>query len=111
VENLEHYRQIVEQILLEYAAIPYAHGEIATEAIFDRQRDRYLLMDVGWDRGQRVYDPMIHVDIINGKFWVQEDNTDQPVALELVRAGVPKENIVLAFHEPKVRQYTEFAAA
>lgn len=32
------------------------------------------------------------------------------VNLEL-EAGVPKEDIVLAFHQPELRQYTEFAAA
>ena len=111
MDKLEHYRQIAESVLSEYAAIPYKYGEVLTEAVFDRQRDSYIVLDVGWEKGRRVYDTMIHVDIINGKFWVQEDNTDQPVALELVKAGVPKEDIVLAFHEPKVRQYTEFAAA
>jgi hypothetical protein len=29
----------------------------------------------------------------------------------LLEAGVPKEDIVLAFHEPEMRQYTEFAVA
>lgn len=28
MDTLESYRQIVEQILAEYAAIPYAYGEI-----------------------------------------------------------------------------------
>jgi hypothetical protein len=31
------------------------------------------------------------------------------VANELVDAGIPREQIVLAFHHPKKRKYTEFA--
>ncbi|WP_308796224.1 element excision factor XisI family protein [Tolypothrix sp. FACHB-123] len=31
------------------------------------------------------------------------------MANDLVSAGVPKEDIVLAFHEPKMWQYTDFA--
>ena len=31
------------------------------------------------------------------------------MADELVKLGVPKEDIVLAFHEPLVREYTGFA--
>jgi hypothetical protein len=31
------------------------------------------------------------------------------IANELVNLGVPKEDIVLAFHEPLVREYTGFA--
>jgi hypothetical protein len=45
------------------------------------------------------------------KFWIEEDWTEDGIAADLVRAGVPKEDIVLAFHEPGMRQYTDFAAA
>nr|WP_083883556.1 element excision factor XisI family protein [Spirulina subsalsa] len=31
--------------------------------------------------------------------------------LELLREGVPKSDIVLAFHAPETREYTEFAMA
>jgi hypothetical protein len=33
------------------------------------------------------------------------------IATELVEAGVPKEQIVLGFRPPEMRQYTEFAVA
>lgn len=32
------------------------------------------------------------------------------MATELLQAGVPREDIVLAFHPPRLRQFTEFAA-
>jgi hypothetical protein len=48
---------------------------------------------------------------INGKIWIQDDRTNRPVADALLEAGVPHEDIVLAFHPPEVRQYTDFAAA
>ena len=34
-----------------------------------------------------------------------------PVTEELIQAGVPKEDIVLGFHEPEIRPYTGFAVA
>jgi hypothetical protein len=37
--------------------------------------------------------------------------TEVGIANELIEAGVPKEDIVLAFHHPEERKYTEFAAA
>ena len=48
---------------------------------------------------------------IDRKFWIEEDWKEDWIATDLVRAGVPKEDIVLAFHEPGMRQYTDFAAA
>jgi len=55
MDTLDTFRKITEQVLTEYTKIPYAYGEIQTEAIFDRKSDRYLLVNVGWDNGKRVY--------------------------------------------------------
>ncbi|MDB9415548.1 element excision factor XisI family protein [Microcystis aeruginosa] len=61
------------------------------------------------DSSTRIYGCIIHVDIINNKIWVQHDGTEEAIADKLVARGVPKQDIVLAYHAPHVRQYTEFA--
>ena len=33
MDTLDTYQQIIEQILVEYAAIPYAYGDIKTEVV------------------------------------------------------------------------------
>jgi len=43
--------------------------------------------------------------------WIQRNGTDDGIAIELEQAGIPKENIVLGFHEPDVRQHTGYAVA
>jgi hypothetical protein len=111
MDTLNGYRNIVENTLLEYTRIPYAYGEIQTEAVFDRTHDRYALINVGWDQDSRVHGSLVHIDIINGKIWIQRDGTEHGVAPELVRAGIPKEHIVLAFRPPEVRKHTEYAVA
>jgi hypothetical protein len=111
MDTLNGYRNIVENTLLEYTRIPYAYGEIQTEAVFDRTHDRYALINVGWDQDSRVHGSLVHIDIINGKIWIQRDGTEQGVAPDWVRAGIPKESIVLAFRPPEVRKHTEYAVA
>lgn len=111
METLERYRDIIENILDEYTRIPYAYGDIHTEAVYDRSNDRYLLVNVGWDRGRRVHGSLVHIDIIDGKIWIQRDGTEQGIANELVSAGVPRDRIVLGFRPAEVRPYTEFAVA
>ncbi len=111
MDTVSEYRDIIEQVLDPYTKIPYAHGDLQCVAIFDRQHDRYALMTVGWDNDERVHHPLIHIDIINGKLWIQTDNTDRSIASELVQAGVPKSQIVLAFRAPEIRQYTDYAVA
>lgn len=111
MDKLENYRNIIERILAEYAAIPFAYGEINSEAVFDRAKDSYLLMTVGWENDRRVHSCLVHVDIIDGKFWIQRDGTEDGIATDLEREGVPKSDIVLAFHAPELRKHTEYAIA
>lgn len=110
MDTLGTYRQIVERILTEYASVPYAYGDIQTQTVFDRQNDHYLLVNVGWDT-RRVHGCLVHVDIINGKFWIQRDGTEHGIANEIVNAGVPKDQIVLGFRSADIRKQTEFAEA
>jgi hypothetical protein len=110
MDTIETYRQIIERILTEYARIPYAYGDIKTQAIFDRTGDHYLLVNVGWD-DRRIHGCLVHVDIIDGKFWIHRDGTEYGIARELEDAGVPKDRIVLAFRSPEVRKHTGYAVA
>jgi hypothetical protein len=111
MDTLDRYRQIVCQALIEETKIRYSYGNIEFETIFDREADRYLLLIHGWDGRRRVHGCLIHVDIINGKIWIQRDGTENGIANELVAAGVPKQNIVLGFKSAELRKHTEFAAA
>lgn len=111
MDTLDTYRDLVEKVLTEYTKIPYAYGDIQTEAVFDRKNDRYLLVNIGWDEGKRVYAGFVHVDIVNGKIWIQRDGTEHGIAKELVNAGIPKNQIVLGFRSAEFRQYTEYATA
>ncbi len=38
MDTLDDYRRAVETVLIEYTKIPYAYGDIRTEAVFDRSR-------------------------------------------------------------------------
>jgi XisI protein len=111
MDSMSTYRDAIERVLTVYTKIPYAHGDLRCEEIFDRENDRYALITLGWNAGKRVHFPLVHIDIIGGKVWIEKDNTEEGVALELVQAGIPKSQIVLAFRSPEVRKHTEFAVA
>lgn len=111
MDTLTAYRETIQRILKKHMQYAYSHGAINHVPVFDTIGDHYLLMAEGWDKRSRIHDCMIHVDIIDGKFWIQYDGTDYGIAQELLDAGVPKENIVLGFKSAELRKYTEFAAA
>ena len=109
MDKLKKYRETVERILSEYAAIPYAYGEVERRTVFNHETDSYLLYVVGWDGRERVHGIISHIDIIDGKIWIQRDGTEDGLAMDLEREGVPKSDIVLAWHAPELRKYTEYA--
>jgi hypothetical protein len=109
VDKLDRYREIVRRVIEDYASYKPSHGEIDTEAIIDPVKDHYEVMHVGWDGVRRVHGSVVHIDIQGGKIWIQYDGTSRPVADELVAAGIPRDDIVLAFHPPYVRPLTEYA--
>ncbi len=111
MDKLEQYRCIIKDILEKHAKFRPSHGQIETAAIYDPIHDHYLLMGIGWDRTGRVHDIAFHMRIQEGKIWIEWDGTEYGVAQELIDAGVPKEDIVLAFYHPENRARTEFTVA
>lgn len=111
MDNLTHYRQLVEQVLTQYLEISYANGDIHNEPIFDREAGRYVIMSSGWQGVRRIHGCLVHITIQDGKIWIQRDGTEHGIANDLVAAGIPRDHIVLGFYSAATRQYTDYAAA
>jgi hypothetical protein len=113
MDKMTEYRSIIKDLLSKYVALVNRHPRegVETLLIADDEQGHYLWMNLGWANGERVKGLTAHVRLKAGKFWIEEDWTEAGIANDLVRAGVPREDIVLAFHEPETRQYTDFAVA
>lgn len=111
MEKLEHYRAILQQVIEQAAQYTPSNGAIEALAICDTTHDQYQLLHVGWNQLGRVFAVIMHLRLHQGKVWIERDGSADGIATELLRAGIPHEDIVLAFHPPRKRQYTEFAIA
>ena len=121
MENaLDPYRRLIQKILTERAELEnHARSQNWTDTtsneetvvVFDVQNDIYVLHRMGWYGIDRVWDTAIFVRLHDGKFWIEEDWTEEGVATYLLEAGVPHEHIVLAFHHPRTRARSAFAVA
>lgn len=109
MERIARYRQIIKQLLEEYAGYEPPDSPIELETIFDTERDRYELVALGWRKTKRIHGCVIHIDIKNDKVWLQHDATDARIAKQLVEMGIPKKEIVLAFYTESHRRHTDFA--
>lgn len=107
--KIENYRQYIKQILSKYGNYKYSYGEVETQAIFDTEGDHYQIVNVGWENKKRVYGCSIHLDLKGEKIWIQHNSTDIDIGEELVNLGVKKEDIIIGFHPPYLRQFTDYA--
>ena len=116
VEKIEKLREAVKKSLLEWKEfitprIAPEDQKLEAKVVFDDENCNYLLLFLGWKRNQRVHSLLIHIEIKNDKIWIQEDNTEEGVAVDLEKYGVAKSNIVLGFQPPSVRPFTEYASS
>jgi hypothetical protein len=112
VDKLERYRKIIRDTLLPLTEWKYPGDKVRNEAVFDEANDRYIVVSVGWrDNSHRVYFNLVHLDIIGGKVWIQRDGTEDGIGYALEAAGIPKSDIVPAFHPENVRPHTGYAVA
>lgn len=107
--TLNEYRQRVQALLTDYAQRAASSPDLEMQTIFDTARDHYQLVTLGWQKHRRIYGCILHIDIKDSKIWIQHNGTERLVAEELVASGIPKEHIVLGFHSPFTRQFTDFA--
>jgi XisI protein len=106
--QLSKAKRMIRETLQELVGVD-SRGIIEFEAIFDDEHSRYQVIAIGWEGMRQVLHTIAYVEIKDGLIWVQADNTDYGIAEEFVRQGIAKNQIVLGFQPPSVRQYTDFA--
>jgi XisI protein len=113
MDKLKKYQQIIMDAIREYATTRRLINGPNTDfqLIFDTDGGHFQLYRVGWEELKRIHYCVFHIDIINDKVWVQEDATDYDITGVLEEHNIPRQDIVLGFHAPYKRPYTDYAVA
>lgn len=113
MDKLNRYKIIITKIFKRYENLSgkQSDGELEDIFIIDEAIGSWLWLITGWSENERVNTTNLYVRLKNNKIYIEEDWTEEGIATDLLHESVPKKDIVLAFHEPSVRQYTEFAIA
>jgi ketopantoate reductase len=109
MDRVAFYRKTIRRILQETAAYVPEETSVRTEVILDDDLGHFEIIQVGWDGPRRVHGSLMHVDIRDGKVWIEHNGTDFDIVREIVEAGISKDQIVLGFYSPEQRKLTEFA--
>lgn len=109
MDKTMHYRQLIEQQIQHIVDLINRQyktddGEGIAHCVFDEQRHNYLLVKTGWSKGKRSEGTTLFLRLRDGKIHVEQDWTEYGIANSLIDAGVPEEDIVLAFQSPWLRE-------
>ena len=116
MDRIETYREIIKGVIRSVADFLPTEEGVRIETIFDDADGHYELLSIGWSNQRRIHSTRIHstrihIDLQDGKVWVERDGTDLEIVQDLLDAGIPSEHIVLGFHPPNQRKFTDFAVA
>ena len=103
------YGNYVIEIVDKHGTCRPSCGDVEIQTVCDERNDHYQVLSVGWHDNKRVYGCSLHIDIKNDKIWIQHNGTERSIADELTELGVQKKDIVLGFHAPYMRQFTDYA--
>lgn len=78
------YRELIDKIIQQHAREQSEKDLDKVQVFFDQERDSYLLLYVGWRDEERIHGCPIHIDIKDGKIWIQQDFTEEGLAHQLV---------------------------
>jgi XisI protein len=109
--NIKRCQKTILSILEDYTKIRYSNITAENKLIADTAHHRYQVVTIGWDKNKFIHDCPIHIDIIDGKVWIQRNMTEIDIATVLTQEGVAKSDIVLGFLTPKMREYSDYAIA
>lgn len=112
MDKIENYRRILEKIIKRHARFQPANGDIKTHAVCDREADEYMVIDSGWnEKGKRIYDVVLHFRLSDENIHVERDNTDAEVVRELLKEGIDKDDIILAYNALPYQRLNDLIAA
>ncbi len=111
MDRIETYREIIKRVIRGIVDFLPVEEGIRTETIFDDVNGHYELLSIGWSNQRRIHATLVHIDLQDEKVWVERDGTNLEIVQDLLDAGIPSEHMVLGFHPPNQRKFTDFAIA
>jgi len=109
METLDSLHTAICSVFAEWEKLPRIPSDWKIVGVQDKQHDRYTLQHVSYANGRYDTRLLAYLEIRNGKIWILTDNTEDGIATDLVKAGISKDQIVLGFYSPQLREVGDFA--
>jgi hypothetical protein len=114
MDKSTEYIKILREIFDEYQSLMKRASsnidqKVSPIFIVDELQGIFAWLDFGWTKQGRTKSINVFVRLKDGKIHIEEDWTEEGIGTILLERGVSPKDIVIEFHPPEMRQYTEFA--
>jgi hypothetical protein len=110
MDKIKQHRKAVLEALEDYKSqFRLSSYDLQPHILADEQQHHYQFLWMGWKGERQIFNVSIHIELRDGKIWIQKDNTETGIANLLVGKDIAKSDIVLAYFSPAHRKLTEFA--
>jgi hypothetical protein len=110
MDTINRFEKAILELLEPYAAQKILNKGLEKQLIADLERHRYQVIIQGWEDGKKFVDStLLHLEIKNNKIWIQQNWTEMQIAEELVKKGIPADQIVLGFLPEYMREDSAYA--
>jgi hypothetical protein len=87
-------KEILQEVIAEYEGKALNGYSYLTH---NQAEDVFSVVSVGEFKGQRIVDMGLVVRLVDNTIIIERDANDKPLVDALLQAGVPRENIILAY--------------
>ncbi len=110
MDKIKTYQEAIKKVIKKHhhPNVVHNYDEYESQVTFDDEHGHYYLINVGWNEYKQIFSCMLHIDLKGDKIWIRQDWTEGVVD-DFLKMGIPKEDLVLAFHAPYKRKYAELA--
>lgn len=114
MDKIKHYQDVIIQFLHHYNQA--TGGNLPNQPtqrriLIDKINNSFQLLAIGWRKEHYIFGPVFHFDILDGRIWMQCNNTEWEAVDFLMEKGVERFDIVLGFVPEYARQASGFGAA
>jgi hypothetical protein len=112
-----NYAKLLKEIFVGYqelekrASNSIADQKVNAVFVIDEVKGIFAWLDFGWTKQGRIETINVFVRLQEGRIHIEEDMTEEGIGTILLKKGVPPKDIVVEFHPPEMRQYTEFGVS
>lgn len=112
MDKLNKYKAILQEELEYHTKGRIANApELQHYLVINKEETDFLVLLMGWYKRRFRHNVMYHLQLKDQKVHIYCINTDVDIAANLVEAGIPQSDIIIAFRPEYLQEKSDYSAA